>query len=85
MSEKLTIISDATNDATTANGGGDARHSSEKGEQQLAELAPTQVQDPHDSLQYCAFTIICLRNLTDRDECLYYLFCIGSFYQQGGT
>ena len=58
MSEKLTMISDATNDATTANGGG------EKGEQQLAEQAPTQVQDPHDPLQYCAFTIICGISLT---------------------
>ena len=63
-------MNDATNDATTANGGGDAQHSSEKGEQQLAEQAPTQVHDPHT--YYCAFTMFCGISLTAMSA--YYLF-----------
>ena len=45
MSDMVTTISDAANDATTIGGGG-AQEGSEKGEGQHSEQSATQVHDP---------------------------------------
>ena len=46
MSEMVTMISDAANDATTTVGGGGTQEGSEKGKDQHSEQRATQVQDP---------------------------------------